>query len=799
MTSQAPTKYYEEIGSKALSVLIPKKDTIELIPTKHYTANAEVEKAHKRPSQCSFQVAFLVDASGSMSNSDVESACGRISRIDAVFDAIGCFAQALQGLDGVTCSIAIFNESHHFAMRSQPVGIHFSEELRKVRQAVRPKGGGIYMDALRAFSELASPSGVTVGVLLSDGVPSESMRDFDCAGTPNVDRVLGYMRALRGQLGQKCILHTVGFGKFDATCLRALACDGGGTFHSNNDLQSSALRNTFRRLFGVVSTLRATVMEFGEGALEPLPPREMEPTEAWEQASPEELERASRQLKAWIMMPPKQKGSTDAELVPVEPPTSACVHIKPFAEGGLRYAFHFFLLDRDKKRGLHLVVKEGKFAAVSSSPLSNARSFLKNHDKAKEIAAAFRQACSTSGAGAIAAKFVPAFVIKTADPTSCHDVHYSTAERFIQGEFVKMNGNDGYVNGSIEAVHAQAAGAFSHFSFDHSGGALMCVDVQGSGLEWTDPQLHSVDRSFGPADLGKEGMRLFFSTHVCSSFCAKLKLRTVDPESLELGVQLDDPCSSSASSSSSSDTNDQGEDSCSDEQGVDSDSDDQKALAAIDDLFDEMEASCKTCPAGHALSQFKTPTGEGDWCCSMCHGPVAEGSSMWGCRPCDYDLCTRCWPQAMLVAPKQPKLQQQASASHQLLAPSRTNPAAPLAPLAPPMPKQPWKPSPAHPLRKRKAPEGELAKSKDASAPKPEKVTGSAAKVPKLEKALGVAGYIGRLIAYLQGRGRVKIGFLGSVVPRSEFPGAPKLTAALRSRPDKFDLDPGTQTVAIKR
>jgi len=47
-------------------------------------------------------------------------------------------------------------------------------------------------------------------------------------------------------------------------------------------------------------------------------------------------------------------------------------------------------------------------------------------------------------------------------------------------------------------------------------------------------------------------MKLFFSTHVCSRFCSKLKLRAVDAESLVFGG-LPQTASSSSTSSDSSD------------------------------------------------------------------------------------------------------------------------------------------------------------------------------------------------------------------------------------------------------
>jgi hypothetical protein len=49
------------------------------------------------------------------------------------------------------------------------------------------------------------------------------------------------------------------------------------------------------------------------------------------------------------------------------------------------------------------------------------------------------------------------------------------------------------------------------------------------------------------------------------------------------------------------------------------------------------------CAAGHGLARFVTP--HPSFCCDVCRCYLPQGSSMWGCRKCDWDVCeTRCRP-----------------------------------------------------------------------------------------------------------------------------------------------------------
>ena len=124
---------------------------------------------------------------------------------------------------------------------------------------------------------------------------------------------------------------------------------------------------------------------------------------------------------------------------------------------------------------------------------------------------------------------------KKIDIIACHVIEFFDrfgcpvfgCERFIDGHdehghsFVKHNSNKGYVD--VEE-HRQTPQAFSCFSFYVSHGDCMVVDVQGVNDLYTDPQIHTMNRRFGNADLGCKGMAYFFANFQRNALCDYLCL-----------------------------------------------------------------------------------------------------------------------------------------------------------------------------------------------------------------------------------------------------------------------------------
>jgi len=99
-------------------------------------------------------------------------------------------------------------------------------------------------------------------------------------------------------------------------------------------------------------------------------------------------------------------------------------------------------------------------------------------------------------------------------------------EPFIR-HYAKFSSNSGWIASTSCAL---AMEAFSHYTYHLSGGSLLVCDLQGryrynkfnkreSRYELTDPAICSIDRLYGPTDLGEKGIDTFFFNHKCNQFC----------------------------------------------------------------------------------------------------------------------------------------------------------------------------------------------------------------------------------------------------------------------------------------
>eukprot|EP01084_Bolivina_argentea_P157969 275234_1 len=46
------------------------------------------------------------------------------------------------------------------------------------------------------------------------------------------------------------------------------------------------------------------------------------------------------------------------------------------------------------------------------------------------------------------------------------------------------------------------------------------------------------------------------------------------------------------------------------------------------------------CPGKHGLKKYKTP--EDEWGCDVCQTEMSKGTVLYGCRICDFDVCSSC-------------------------------------------------------------------------------------------------------------------------------------------------------------
>ncbi|KAI0188911.1 kinase-like domain-containing protein [Xylaria flabelliformis] len=96
-------------------------------------------------------------------------------------------------------------------------------------------------------------------------------------------------------------------------------------------------------------------------------------------------------------------------------------------------------------------------------------------------------------------------------------------EPMIQN-FEKFNSNSGWASISGGAW-SEAMQALSHFSYHNSGGQVLLCDLQGGcyqdGYILSDPVIMSPLQTYGPTDLGPDGIRSFFHRHRCGRFCKR--------------------------------------------------------------------------------------------------------------------------------------------------------------------------------------------------------------------------------------------------------------------------------------
>jgi len=523
-------------ASKTDIVMINDKDPK---PSKLFSALSSAMSSGSKMSASSsssasmaFHVVFLIDISASMKHRDVMRTGGaNLSRLAAVWDAVEAFVNLLKDSPDVVASVVLFNDKAWVEVSKRPLSgpDGLLKQMARLRGTL-PRFGGQYLPALKQLEGMVDPAGVTVSVMLSDGRPGD--------GRPAIEQQMKHMQK---SFGSKCILHTVMFGPeasgTHASCLENLASAGGGSYYANEQLDAIAFQRTFSRISASVSTLRSSVLAFGEKALRQIAKKEMEPDVNWkgreEEAKKPEI---SRPVTGHFMVPDKGGSELDLKrMVMKGTAREVFLHHKPFAEGAQRYAFHLLWWVPDKEKHWHFVVKRSKFEGMHDTPHAVHGFFLKNHYRAQGLAAEFNlQALKRRDLfGDLKVTFTPAYVVEIIDSTTS-STHYTTCERLIEGSYVKYSSNDGWVNALLESSkEAQIAAAFSHYSFQSSQGDELCVDIQGVDLMWTDPQLHSRDREFGFGDLGKEGMKLFFQTHKCNEFCKAMGLKEVNADTLE--------------------------------------------------------------------------------------------------------------------------------------------------------------------------------------------------------------------------------------------------------------------------
>jgi hypothetical protein len=199
----------------------------------------------------------------------------------------------------------------------------------------------------------------------------------------------------------------------------------------------------------------------------------------------------------------------------------------PFAQGGMRIAYYGSMLY--KEDWVKSVFKEYKTIGNGSNTKDKYLELLDCQTVAEYLAQEFNNLPEISDKTAVVKKIKFIMTKLVFQPLGDGNYRNMTMERFIEGSYKKFTNNAGYVNYDDPASTLQA---FSHWTYERTNGDMLVVDLQGITIEdnqthlLTDPCIHSTNlKRFGRTNLGKQGMKRFFQTHVCNIICLALKLK----------------------------------------------------------------------------------------------------------------------------------------------------------------------------------------------------------------------------------------------------------------------------------
>ena len=152
---------------------------------------------------------------------------------------------------------------------------------------------------------------------------------------------------------------------------------------------------------------------------------------------------------------------------------------KPFAEGGMRWCYKMYEIDKNGKHapGVAKVFKED---AVEDDDEEDIAKAYFDEAMTQTVADSFAQQFNTmltddAEDQKFKCRFLPVRVMQFYGKTGPHAL--CNCEPYLQGDYVKHNDNDGHVETSKEVPQA-----FSHFTWEYSNQLLLVCDIQGGIL-----------------------------------------------------------------------------------------------------------------------------------------------------------------------------------------------------------------------------------------------------------------------------------------------------------------------------
>ena len=471
----------------------------------------------------SISVMFFVDLSSSMKNQDI---AGReaLPRIHAVIEVLKRFITQQMAAGAVMDLYSLVT----LARETRQVRFHRQRGAEAISMLTTatftPKGAVKYNEIISAMQELVVPGQACRVIFLSDG----RLGDFEVNILPGFQEVM----AQNPQL----ILHTIGFGDCDFSILQQLAQIGRGSFsRANMDIDN--LVNTFTSLSQTITQTRNSDhvpdreprrVKFDSAArfISGNKPPEFKPKGA------RKGRRSTYRLRGGELL---RKTETDCKIR---------LHANPFMQGGMRLVYR--CQDETISTTMSMVAKFSRFEEDDNS-WDYISGFVKNAAQTRDFSQQFHNACWTAMYYRSGIYWEPLRLV-SCNEAWVYDLPACSgrprllfiAEPFLRGSergFLKWVNNRGEILvPPTSSDFSMAIEAFAHFSLDQSAGRLMVSDLQGvlkegygncRRVHLTDPQILSLDQSFGAADLGPTAMQTFRSLHVCNTLCKRLGLSSL--------------------------------------------------------------------------------------------------------------------------------------------------------------------------------------------------------------------------------------------------------------------------------
>ncbi|CAN0389307.1 unnamed protein product [Pylaiella littoralis] len=502
------------------------------------------------PTSMRKHVVFVVDASRSMARRDVREGGTPKRRIDAVLDC--CFEFIEDQLANPYSSrsdrysVISFNDVAKVQLRGKPMhGRDLYALRRDLEGKIRPTHGTAYGQGLASAWDVASGGVDDAGeqfvlIFLSDGRPVDMN-----VGCKRVQPPAHWLRFMREQFRRRLTFHGVGVGPEDFCLLEEMCGLAEGTFHHARLGPSGGKRNQScraPRMSGRPDTLSSTFSNISSSVSSQCSSHSARVPKPFALEDVEEADWNTTDQDTYYCDKLYLEGGT---LVVQQRDLLVRVRERPFAVGGMRHCFRVWNLGVGgrSRNVLNLVGKQSKFFVSRSEQLRGLKQELCCHRLAQQQAEAFNSRIESFAGGPVAnntsysalrrnpsgLEVAECDVYRLEDPSEPGGFRYLLVEPFLEGRYLKYNGNNGYILDKSGLDDEQrcwwmVAQAFSHFTHHQSRGSLLVCDVQGVDFMITDPCVHSKQKMYGAGDRGSQGMRDFLEGHRCNAICRHLGL-----------------------------------------------------------------------------------------------------------------------------------------------------------------------------------------------------------------------------------------------------------------------------------